>query len=141
MGNSYPQVSVAAIVFDTQSHVLLIQRGQAPAEGMWSIPGGKVRHGESLVSACRREVMEETGIAVEPGPLVEVIERITEGFHYVILDYAAHIADTTRPHPVASSDVKDARWVALSELDDYDTTEGLIPVIKKAFDLVQKIQD
>lgn len=137
MGNSFPQLSVAAIVFDTQSRVLLVQRGQPPAEGLWSIPGGKVHYGESLENACKREVMEETGIDIEPGPLVEIIERITEGFHYVILDYRAYTTAKTEqpPTPTAASDVKDARWVTLSELEHYDTTEGLIPVITKAFGL------
>lgn len=140
MGNSFPQISVAAIVFDALSRVLLIQRGQPPAEGLWSIPGGKVRYGESLPNACKREVKEETGIDIEPGPLVEVIERITEGFHYVILDYSAHTIGETEQHPVAASDVIDARWVELSEIDHYDTTEGLLPVIEKAFKLVTKIK-
>lgn len=138
MGNSFPQISVAAIVFDKQSRVLLIQRGQPPAEGLWSIPGGKVRYGENLLNACKREVMEETGIEIEPGPLVEIIERITEGFHYVILDHVAHTIGETEQHPVAASDVIDARWVALSEIEHYDTTEGLAPVIEKAFKLVIK---
>ncbi len=135
MGNSFPQISVAAIVFNPQSHVLLIQRGQPPAEGLWSIPGGKLHYGESLENACTREVREETGIDIEPGPLVEVIERIVEGFHYVILDYAAHTIGDNTQHPVAASDVTDARWVALPELERYDTTEGLLAVIKKAYDL------
>ena len=46
--------------------VLLVQRGQNPGKGMWTIPGGYVDHGESIGEAIIREIQEETGIKANP---------------------------------------------------------------------------
>ena len=126
----HPQVAVGIILFNSQNEVLLIKRSKPPAEGLWTLPGGKVKYGESLQQACIREMLEETGIEIKPAQLVEVVERVTEGFHYVIMDYLA--VQTTSNEPVPASDAKDAQWVSLENFSDYETTEGLLPVIKQA---------
>jgi 8-oxo-dGTP diphosphatase len=119
--NSYPErprVAVGAIVFQKDS-VLLVQRGQPPAEGIWAIPGGSVLIGETLQQAAEREILEETGVvirAAEPVYTFDVIERDEQGrvrFHYVIVDMAAEHVEGT---PRAASDAADARWVSASEL-------------------------
>ncbi len=127
-------VAVAAIVFDDDGRVLVVERGRPPGQGLWSVPGGRVELGEALADAVVREVREETGIDIEVGPLAEVVERVspTEAgtFHYVILDYVA------RPRhaavPVAGDDVTAARWVGLDELAALPVTEGLREVIERA---------
>jgi len=67
-----PIIGVGAIVFE-EDRVLLIRRGKDPGRGKWSIPGGVVHLGETLVRAVCREVEEETGLNVEPLRLVEVL--------------------------------------------------------------------
>jgi len=129
-----PTVAVGAIVLDASGRVLLIQRGRPPAQGKWTLPGGRVELGESLTAAVEREVREETGLAVTCGALVEVVERITqEGdtvWHYVILDY---LATATGASTLArGDDAADARWFTIDELDRADLTDGLEPVIDKA---------
>jgi 8-oxo-dGTP diphosphatase len=129
-----PTVAVGAFVFDPAGRVLLIERGTPPGIGLWTIPGGKVELGEPLAAAVVREVFEETGLAVEVGPIVEVIERIGAGYHYVIIDYLAH---ATTDHPViAGGDVRAARFVADAELAGLPLTEGLLPVLARARALV-----
>eukprot|EP00055_Hartaetosiga_balthica_P005137 m.617 g.617 ORF g.617 m.617 type:complete len:260 (-) comp433_c0_seq1:223-1002(-) len=65
-----PQIGVACCVFDIDSicskepHILLIQRGTAPAKGKWSFPGGRLQVGETLAECARREVLEETGVKI-----------------------------------------------------------------------------
>jgi ADP-ribose pyrophosphatase YjhB (NUDIX family) len=132
-----PAVGVGAIVFDRRGRVLLIRRGLPPRAGWWSVPGGRLEPGESLKDCCRREVLEETGLAIEPGPIVAVAERQGEGFHYVILDFAAKIAADPPPVPCPASDAADARWVALGDLDDYTLVEGLKDAILAAFPLLE----
>jgi len=58
-----PRVAVGAVVFKG-GDVLLVQRGQPPAEGTWAIPGGSVRIGETLPQAAEREILEETGVII-----------------------------------------------------------------------------
>ena len=114
-----PVVAVGAfIVKDGQ--VLLVQRGHEPRKGLWTVPGGVVELGESLHDAIRREVQEETGLEIEVGDVVTVVDRITPGesgpqYHYVIIDYAARwLAGDAQ----ALTDVDAVRWVAPGEIDD-----------------------
>jgi ADP-ribose pyrophosphatase YjhB (NUDIX family) len=127
-----PAVGVGAVVFDPEGRVLLIRRGQPPSRGLWSLPGGRQEAGESLCECCRREILEETGIAVEPGPVVALAERRAEGFHYVIVDFLAEVRAAAPPAP--ASDVSDARWVALAELEGYALVQDLAEVIHRAWD-------
>lgn len=129
-----PVLAVAGVVIN-QGRVLLVKRGAPPALGLWSIPGGMVELGESLAGACAREVAEETGIMVEVGPLVEVVERLRPDadhrleYHYVILDY---LCTCDYAEPVAGDDAQEAAWVALTDLAGMDLTADTTAVIMKA---------
>ena len=57
----------------TAPGVVLVKRRFEPLAGEWSLPGGKVEPGETLEAATAREIVEETGLVVEVGPLVEVL--------------------------------------------------------------------
>jgi mutator protein MutT len=122
-----PRIAVAAIVFDGD-RVLLVERGAPPGVGLWTVPGGKVEPGERLADAVVREVREETGLDVRCGAIVEVVERIGDDYHYVIVDYVAY----GRGEPIAAGDARDARWVALDEIDRLPLTDGLRPVVDRA---------
>lgn len=115
---------VGAIVFDRAGRLLLVQRGHPPAQGQWSIPGGRVEPGESDAQAVRREVAEETGLTVRVGALAGTVERPGLGSSiYQIYDYdAVQVGDAPA---VAASDAADLRWVAAGEWGDLPVTEGL----------------
>ena len=123
-----PVVGVGAFVIDGP-RVLVVKRGRPPGEGLWSVPGGRLEPGETLAQAVAREVREETGLTVEVGPFVCVIERFGDDFHFVILDYLARVAAGTL---AAASDAADARWVTDQELAALPTTEGLLDVLARA---------
>lgn len=130
----HPVVAVAAVVFDAAGRVLLIERGRPPGVGQWTVPGGKLHHGETLAAAVAREVREETGVEVEVGPLVEVVERVVAAgdgaYHYVILDYLATPISPAAPRP--GDDARAARFVDAAELARLPLTAGLVPVIDRA---------
>jgi 8-oxo-dGTP diphosphatase len=123
-----PVVGVGAFVIDGP-RVLVIQRGRPPGEGLWSVPGGRVEAGETLAQAVAREVREETGLTVEVGPFVCVIERFGDDFHFVILDYLARVVGGEL---AAGTDARDAKWVTDAELAALPTTEGLLDVLARA---------
>ena len=126
-----PSVAVGAFVFDATERVLLVERGRPPGVGQWTVPGGKLEPGETLAQAVAREVREETGLTVEVGALVCVVEHISEGYHYVILDYLARPLDEALS-PQPGSDARAARFVAEDELASLPLTDGLLVVLARA---------
>ncbi len=131
-----PSLGVGGILFDSCQQVLLIKRNQAPAQGFWSIPGGKLEPGESLVEACRREFYEETNLDVDVKHIVAVVDRQLEGFHYVIIDFYVELVDERKCTPIALSDVAEAKWIGLDEFGQYDLVTGLAEIIKRTYDCI-----
>lgn len=120
---------------------MLVERGKEPLKGYWSIPGGIVETGERLEEAVRREVVEETGLDVEPYSMFEIFERImpdAEGkpeYHYVLIDY---LCRRLSGEPAAASDVSRVEWVTEQNLRQYRLTEGTLSVIERAFAKLQR---
>jgi 8-oxo-dGTP diphosphatase len=117
-----PEVCVGGIAL-ADDKLLLIRRGHGPAQGEWSIPGGRVEWGETLAEAVVREVEEETGITTACAELVGWVERISDTHHQVILDYLVVPLDF--PDLVAGDDAAEAAWVPLSEVADLRLVDGL----------------
>jgi 8-oxo-dGTP diphosphatase len=137
-GREYPErpmVGVGGVVI-ANGRALLIRRGGPPLEGRWSIPGGMLEVGETLLEGVRRELAEETGIEVRVGELIEVFERINTDddgktrYHFVIADY---LCEALGGEARAGSDVVDVAWAMPSELGKYSLPETARQVILKAF--------
>jgi ADP-ribose pyrophosphatase YjhB (NUDIX family) len=67
------EVSVMAWIEDSDQKILLVR--QAAGLRLWTLPGGKVKRGESLVKALKREVYEETALRVQIDSLLGVLDR------------------------------------------------------------------
>jgi len=118
----YPRgaLTVDCVVFgldDTDLKVMLIQRGLAPFEGKWALPGGFVRVNETLEEAARRELEEETGLqqvfleqlftfgAVDRDPR----ERVVSVAYYALVNLSDH-----KVH--AATDARDAGWFGVHDV-------------------------
>ena len=121
-GQPRPEVAVGAIVVDRE-RLLMVRRGHGPAAGLWSVPGGRVEPGEMLVEAVVRELAEETGLEGVADHFVGWVERIDEGYHYVILDFMVTVLEPDEP--VAGEDAAEAAWVPLEEVVDRGLVDGL----------------
>ena len=113
---------VGAVSVDADQ-ILLIRRGRGPAEGFWSLPGGRVESGETLAEAVVRELLEETGLQGVCGSLVGWVERIGADYHFVILDFWVTIVAGSEP--AAASDAAEAAWVPLGQVAELALTDGL----------------
>lgn len=129
-----PMVGVGAVVL-WDSRVLLERRGQPPAQGSWSLPGGLVDVGETLEQAVAREVREECNIEVTVGPLLGVFEPIVHDddgrirYHYVVLDYLAVYASG---EAAIGDDAAELQWVPVDELDAYPLLPATRDMIERA---------
>jgi ADP-ribose pyrophosphatase YjhB (NUDIX family) len=89
----HPVVGVGAVVLTDDGKVVLVRRKNEPLAGQWSLPGGGLELGESLEAGTAREVLEETGLVVDVGPMLDVFDRILLDeeagvrFHFVLVDY------------------------------------------------------
>lgn len=122
-----PQIAVGAIVIHNDA-LLMVQRANDPGKGLWSLPGGRVEHGEFLADALRREVREETGLEVEVGELAGILEVPGDDLHYVILDY--HAAVTESADPQAAGDAGAVAWVPLDRVAHMDCTPRFVETMK-----------
>jgi 8-oxo-dGTP diphosphatase len=135
-----PLVGVGAVIFRGQEF-LLVRRGQEPAKGSWSLPGGVVEVGEDLTAAILREVQEETGLAVKVLGITAVLERIYRDevdkvpYHYVLIDFVCeYVSGKVTP----ASDVTAARFVPLDSLKDLPLPSFTAQVIQRARDQMEK---
>ena len=118
-----PEVAVGAIVV-VDDRILLIRRGRGAAAGSWSVPGGRIEHGELVAEAVVRELVEETGLEGVCGALVGVAERLDDDGHFVILDHHVTLLDPEAT-PVAGDDAAEVAWVALADVAEWPLVEGL----------------
>lgn len=117
-----PELCVGAVAVD-QDRLLLVRRGHGPGAGWWSVPGGRVEHGETLAEATVRELREETGLEGVCGELLGWVERIDDPYHFVILDFVVTVLDPSGP--VAGDDAAEVAWVPLTDVADLRLVEGL----------------
>lgn len=111
-----PVVTVGAAIFDPAGRVLMIRTHKWSDK--WGIPGGKVKWGETCEAALRRELLEETALAVSDIRFVLMQDCIhPEEFHrdehFLLLNYACR-AET--PETVTlNEEAQEFRWVVLED--------------------------
>ncbi len=133
-----PLVGVAAVIWDG-ARVLLERRGQPPAQGLWSLPGGLIELGEAAESALQREVREECGIEIEVGPLLGIfqpIHRDPDGrvrYHFVVIDFLAYYRGGILR---AGDDAAEVRWATPEELAHLEMAAETRAMVDRALALI-----
>ena len=138
MKRDYPErpiVGVGAVIID-RGRALVVRRATEPLKGEWSIPGGVLELGETMRLGAAREALEETGLTVDVGEVLEVFDRIITDpdgrtqYHYVLIDFLCRaVAGDARP----GSDVSEVRWISEQELQQFQIAESAAGVIRKGF--------
>jgi 8-oxo-dGTP diphosphatase len=135
-----PIVGVGAVIVQ-DGKIVLIRRRYEPLAGQWSLPGGTLELGETLEAGTAREMLEETGLVVDVGPVIEVFDRIKLDetrrvrYHFVLVDYLCWpVSGELR----AGSDVDAAVLVAPQDLGPYHLTPKATAVIERALQLARE---
>ena len=96
---------VAAVIHNSEGHLLL----QEQVGGVWSLPAGAIEPGEAPADTIRREVLEETGLIVEPAELLgvfggsdfrgvyangDVVESTVVVYRCSVIEDTGHISDS-----------------------------------------------
>lgn len=112
-----PKVAVIAVILSA-GRLLLIRRGVEPARGQWALPGGYMDAGEMPEDALRREILEEVGLEIEVGRLLDIYPMATSGrvAGGIVIAYLAIPADGELPLLERNDDVDDAAWFAPERL-------------------------
>lgn len=141
MKRDYPErplIGVGAVIV-SEGRVVVVRRGHEPLKGEWSIPGGVLEIGETLRAGAAREALEETGLVVEAGEVLEVLDRIVrdkEGriqFHYVLIDFLCRV---TGGELRAGEDADEARWLNAEELDEFPIADSAAEVLRKGLNKI-----
>ncbi len=136
-GRSKPVVGIGAVILTEEGKVVLVKRRNEPLAGQWSLPGGGLELGESLEAGTAREVVEETGLVVAVGPMLEVFDRIllnddgSVKFHFVLVDY---LCWPRGGRLQAGSDVDDVALADPSDLAAWRLAPKVHAVIARALD-------
>ena len=135
-----PVVGIGAAIVES-GRVVLIKRRYEPLAGQWSLPGGTLELGETLEAAVAREMLEETGLHVAVGPVVDVFDRILFDpdervrYHFVLIDYLCRPVGGTL---CAGSDVADAVFASAEELPGYRLTSKAADVAERALAMASR---
>ncbi len=118
-----------------------MRRGTEPLKGEWSIPGGVVELGETLREAAAREAKEETGLEVEAGTVLEVVDRIMRDpeskvqYHYVLVDF---LCRRLAGEAQAGADASELRWITAHELESFPIADSAANVVRKGLEQAVK---
>ncbi|MEA2007360.1 MAG: nucleotide exchange factor GrpE [Patescibacteria group bacterium] len=97
-------ITIKAVVVSTQSgKVLLLKRSRKELfnKNKWDLPGGHIEKGETIEESLKREVMQETGLKIEVGPLLQFTEF-------------------EKSHKAFKQEKRGLRFIALSESEDVE---------------------
>lgn len=143
MTQKRPVIGVGAVIFKDE-RVLMVQRGNEPGRGNWSIPGGHLEWGELAHEAARREVIEETGVDCRIEGFVAHVDGLGPmtdaevSYHYVLLDFWG---EWCAGEPVPADDALQAQWLTLGEIDRLKGWPETREIIRMAFECRARKRD
>lgn len=122
----YPRAALTtdAIVFvkgkrlSPHTFILLVQRGREPFKNKWALPGGFIEMDETLETACKRELKEETGLVVDKMTQFKTYDAIDRDPRHRTISVAYFVELENRIAVKGGDDAARAEWFPIDELPD-----------------------
>ncbi|XP_015110559.1 8-oxo-dGDP phosphatase NUDT18 [Diachasma alloeum] len=122
---------VAAVLINEHEEVLMIQEAKASCAGKWYLPAGRVEPNENLYDAVKREVLEETGLSMEPKSLIMVECASGSWFRFVMTGEVT--GGTLKTPDQANAESLQASWV--KNVEDLSLRSAdILPLIQRGRD-------
>jgi mutator protein MutT len=130
-----PRVAVRAIITNERGEILLLKRANTRySEGLWNLPGGKLEYDETVESAIKAEVREETSLEVTASTFYDYIDNLPNELsdkHYVTLVFICYTTGSLK----LSDESSEFRWLGKDELNTIDIAFRNAEVIRKFWNL------
>ena len=139
----HPIIGVGAVII-LAGRALLVRRATEPLRGEWSVPGGVLELGEKLRDGVAREALEETGLTIEVGEVLDVFDSIfpdADGrtqYHFVLIDF---LCRPISGEAIAASDVSEVKWVTEPDLAALNLRPTIAQVLREAFAVAEHKYD
>ncbi len=133
-----PFLAVSAAIIH-EHRVLIVRRAKPPSGGLYTLPGGVVEAGETLHTALKREVLEETASPSSRSRSPDTARSIghdddgSVARHFVVMAFACR---WIRGEPVLNEELAGAQWLERAKIAGLPTTEGLAEIVATAFDIL-----
>jgi len=112
-----PIPAATGLILDGNNRILLVLRAREPGKDEWGLPGGFVETDESPITAARREVLEETGLAVDNPELINVVYQESDFYNTSILIIGYRFLEYTG-NLIAGDDAAEAKFFSLGQLPE-----------------------
>lgn len=123
-------VELAVLCLIHQGERLLLQNRRKKDWDGWTLPGGHIEKGESIVDAVVREMQEETGLTIHSPKLCGIKQFPIENGRYLVFLFRTE----SFSGEVRSSDEGEMRWISRSELSDFNTVNDFDELLRVMLD-------
>lgn len=130
--------SIVYVIENGSTYILLIQRGREPFKNIWALPGGFIEMDETLETACKRELAEETGLQVENMSQFKTYDAINRDPRHRTISVVFLAKLTEKQKVTSGDDAARAEWFPISDLPElaFDHSQ----ILKEFFENILKLE-
>ncbi|MFH1474086.1 MAG: NUDIX domain-containing protein [Candidatus Aenigmatarchaeota archaeon] len=124
---SYFDLLLVSALIENKSKYLVLRRSEKNLTNKhkWQLPEGKVRPGENMIKALKRELLEETSLILTSAKMFGIHSNISRESHGIVRIKRVVFKCKTMGKVKLSKDHEDLKWVSLK--GNIDFIEGFDP--------------